>query len=83
MLYHIDCIGVYVVLQLYHEATVANLLETVLYYRESCEAAEESVLDMVDYCYRKLTQLVARYTMDYALCCWWLILPIQNNAKSF
>lgn len=45
---------------LYHEATVANLLETTLFYREVCEASEDSVLDLVDYCYRKLTQLVAR-----------------------
>lgn len=47
-------------LQLYHEATVANLLETTMFYREVCEAADDSVLDLVDYCYRKLTQLVAR-----------------------
>ncbi|KAL4226154.1 Zinc finger MYND domain-containing protein 10 [Mactra antiquata] len=45
---------------LYHEATVANLLETTLFYREVCEASDDCVLDLVDYCYRKLTQLVAR-----------------------
>ncbi|XP_052260834.1 zinc finger MYND domain-containing protein 10-like isoform X2 [Dreissena polymorpha] len=45
---------------LYHEATVINLLETTMFYREVCEATEDNVLDLVDYCYRKLTQLVAR-----------------------
>ncbi|XP_052781219.1 zinc finger MYND domain-containing protein 10-like [Mya arenaria] len=45
---------------LYHEATVINLLETTMFYREVCEAAEDCVLDLVDYCYRKLTQLIAR-----------------------
>ncbi len=47
--------------QLYHEATLANLLETVLYHEAAAEAAEESMLDLGDYCYRKLSQLLARY----------------------
>ncbi|XP_069101042.1 zinc finger MYND domain-containing protein 10-like [Argopecten irradians] len=45
---------------LYHEATVATLLETTMFFRESCENAEDQITDLVDYCYRKLTQLVAR-----------------------
>ncbi|XP_070559668.1 zinc finger MYND domain-containing protein 10-like [Ptychodera flava] len=45
---------------LYHEATLINLVETIFFYRESCEAAEDSVLDLVDYCYRKITALVAK-----------------------
>ncbi|XP_046542958.1 LOW QUALITY PROTEIN: zinc finger MYND domain-containing protein 10-like [Haliotis rubra] len=45
---------------LYHEATVINLLETVLFHRETCESADDTILDLVDYCYRKLTHLVAR-----------------------
>ncbi|KAJ8301546.1 hypothetical protein KUTeg_020533 [Tegillarca granosa] len=45
---------------LYHEATVINLLETTLFFRETCESAEDSVPDLIDYCYRKLTELVAR-----------------------
>ncbi|XP_062598750.1 zinc finger MYND domain-containing protein 10-like [Saccostrea cucullata] len=45
---------------LYHEATVVNLLETTMFYRETCEAAEDCIPDLIDYCYRRLTQLVAR-----------------------
>ncbi|KAK3101721.1 hypothetical protein FSP39_005822 [Pinctada imbricata] len=45
---------------LYHEATVVNLLETTMFFRETCEAAEDHIIDLVDYCYRKLTQLIAR-----------------------
>ncbi|XP_014772813.1 zinc finger MYND domain-containing protein 10 [Octopus bimaculoides] len=45
---------------LYHEATVINLLETTLYFPESCESADESLLDLVDYCYRKLTDIISR-----------------------
>ncbi|XP_056001157.1 zinc finger MYND domain-containing protein 10-like [Ostrea edulis] len=43
---------------LYHEATAVNLLETTMFYRETCESAEDSMADLVDYCYRRLTQLV-------------------------
>ncbi|MBN3292269.1 ZMY10 protein, partial [Polypterus senegalus] len=47
-------------LQIHHEATVINLLETVLYYKDSCESAEESILDLIDYCLRKLTWVAAQ-----------------------
>ncbi|CAG5136274.1 unnamed protein product, partial [Candidula unifasciata] len=45
---------------IYHEATVVNLLETMMFYKETCEVADEAVLDLVDYCYRKLCYLAAR-----------------------
>jgi len=49
---------------LYHEATVLNLLETVLFHQESCEAAEEAIIDLVDYCSRKLRNQVARTMVE-------------------
>ncbi|XP_069849579.1 zinc finger MYND domain-containing protein 10 [Dipodomys merriami] len=45
---------------IHHEASIINLLETVFFYKEVCESAEDTVLDLVDYCHRKLTLLVAR-----------------------
>ncbi|KAI9013115.1 hypothetical protein BC832DRAFT_590074 [Gaertneriomyces semiglobifer] len=42
---------------LYHEVTVLNLLEIVLYKQEACVAAGDPVLDLVDYCSRKMTML--------------------------
>ncbi|KAK1161380.1 zinc finger MYND domain-containing protein 10-like [Acipenser oxyrinchus oxyrinchus] len=45
---------------IHHEATIINLLETVLFHKESCEAAEEAVLDLLDYCLRKVTCLAAQ-----------------------
>ncbi|KAJ8394871.1 hypothetical protein AAFF_G00042260 [Aldrovandia affinis] len=45
---------------IHHEATIINLLETIMFHRESCEAAEDSVLDLVDYCHRKLVLLAGR-----------------------
>ncbi|XP_022098393.1 zinc finger MYND domain-containing protein 10-like isoform X1 [Acanthaster planci] len=47
-------------ISLYHEATLVNLLETILYHKEPCEAAADCILDMIDYCYRKITYLIAR-----------------------
>nr|XP_020453738.1 zinc finger MYND domain-containing protein 10 [Monopterus albus] len=47
---------------IHHEATIINLLETIMFHRDSCEAAGDSVLDLVDYCHRKLTLLVSKVT---------------------
>lgn len=43
----------------YHEASVANLLEVCLYHRTSCEEAGDALIDLVDFCVRKLRYLVA------------------------
>ncbi|NXI49227.1 ZMY10 protein, partial [Chloroceryle aenea] len=51
---------IYVVL--HHEASIINLLETVFFYKEICESAENNILDLIDYCHRKLTLLAARST---------------------
>uniref|UniRef100_A0A672ZZ05 Zinc finger MYND domain-containing protein 10 n=1 Tax=Sphaeramia orbicularis TaxID=375764 RepID=A0A672ZZ05_9TELE len=47
-----------------HEATIINLLETIMFHKDSCEAAEDSILDLVDYCHRKLTLLVGKMTTE-------------------
>ncbi|XP_019118478.2 zinc finger MYND domain-containing protein 10 isoform X1 [Larimichthys crocea] len=47
---------------IHHEATIINLLETIMFHKESCEAAYDSVLDLVDYCHRKLTLLASKAT---------------------
>ncbi|XP_058534487.1 zinc finger MYND domain-containing protein 10 isoform X5 [Ochotona princeps] len=44
----------------HHEASIINLLETVFFHKEVCESAEDTVLDLVDYCHRKLAMLVSR-----------------------
>ncbi|XP_019272472.2 zinc finger MYND domain-containing protein 10 isoform X3 [Panthera pardus] len=46
--------------KIHHEASIINLLETVFFHKEVCESAEDAVLDLIDYCHRKLTLLVAR-----------------------
>ncbi|NXO22050.1 ZMY10 protein, partial [Cisticola juncidis] len=56
---------IYVVL--HHEASIINLLETVFYFKEICESAEDSILDLIDYCHRKLTLLAARSTKAQAV----------------
>lgn len=44
---------------LFHEATVCNLLEVLVYHARSVEDAEETVVDLIDYCYRRLSYLNA------------------------
>lgn len=46
---------------LYHEATVVNLLEVLLYHKHVCEAGGERMLEVVDYVARKLTRLNGGY----------------------
>lgn len=43
----------------YHEATAVNLLEICLYHRTSCEEAGDALVDLVDYCVRKLRYLLS------------------------
>lgn len=42
---------------MYHEATVVNLLEVILYHLNACQSADDAMLELADYCYRKLTLL--------------------------
>ncbi|KAL9973838.1 hypothetical protein ACROYT_G020344 [Oculina patagonica] len=44
---------------LFHEATVISLLETILYHKEACEAAGDCILDLADYCLRRISLLIA------------------------
>nr|XP_033483488.1 zinc finger MYND domain-containing protein 10 isoform X2 [Epinephelus lanceolatus] len=49
---------------IHHEVTIINLLETIMYHKDSCDAADDSVLDLVDYCHRKLTLLASKATRE-------------------
>ncbi|XP_033939515.1 zinc finger MYND domain-containing protein 10 [Pseudochaenichthys georgianus] len=49
---------------IHHEATIINLLETIMYNQDSCEAAGDAVLDLVDYCHRKLCLLASGATTE-------------------
>lgn len=46
--------------QLYHEASLVNLLECLLYHPSAVEALGDAVVDLVDFCARRLGGLVAR-----------------------
>lgn len=41
----------------YHEASVCNLLEVMLYHKTACESSEDALVELVDYCYRKFLYL--------------------------
>jgi zinc finger MYND domain-containing protein 10 len=46
---------------LYHEATVVNLFEILLYHKHVCESCGEKMIELADYCARKLTRLNGGY----------------------
>ena len=46
---------------LYHEATIVNLFEILLYHKHVCESIGEKMIEFVDYCSRKLTRLNGGY----------------------
>ena len=48
---------------LYHEATIVNLLETILFYKETCEVLEDTSLDLIAFCNRKLVSLLTNVPM--------------------
>ena len=43
---------------MYHEASVCNLLEVFLYNRTACESADDVLVELIDYAYRKFARLV-------------------------
>ena len=44
-------------LAIHHEATIANLLEVLLFYGEVYDAAEDAMIELIDYAYRKMLAL--------------------------
>uniref|UniRef100_S4RFB6 Zinc finger MYND domain-containing protein 10 n=1 Tax=Petromyzon marinus TaxID=7757 RepID=S4RFB6_PETMA len=51
-----------------HEATIVNLLETVLYHKDAVGSLDDQALDLLDYAHGKVTMLVARHQQDSPEC---------------
>jgi hypothetical protein len=49
----------------YHEASVVNLLETLMYHEDVCTAFDDQILDLIDYCYRLLTEIIRKIKHEY------------------
>jgi len=45
---------------MYHEASICNLLEVLLYHRTACESSEDALVELIDYCYRKFIAMTNR-----------------------
>lgn len=45
---------------MYHESSVCNLLEVMLYHRTACESSEDGLVELIDYCYRKFVKMTGR-----------------------
>uniref|UniRef100_A0A8C4NFT1 Zinc finger MYND domain-containing protein 10 n=1 Tax=Eptatretus burgeri TaxID=7764 RepID=A0A8C4NFT1_EPTBU len=42
-----------------HEGTIVNMLHTTFFHKDVCVAAEEVMLDVIEYCHGKLIRLIA------------------------
>jgi len=47
---------------LYNEAVIVNLLETILFSCDACEALDDYTIDLVEYCYRTISFLLSLST---------------------
>ena len=43
---------------------MVNLLETVLYHPDLCQALGDTIFDLIDYCYRKMTHQFQVYAEE-------------------
>jgi len=43
---------------LYHEAVVVNLLENFFFHVTACQASEDLIIDVIEYCYSKISKLL-------------------------
>lgn len=60
-------------LPVYHECSIINLLEVIMFHESTALTAGDQLVDLVDYCYRKLTHLVCTKNKD--------LWPMHDNAK--
>ena len=38
--------------------STVNFLEVLLYHRSACEGADDTLVELIDYCYRKFTKMI-------------------------
>ena len=43
---------------MYHEVSTVNFLEVLLYHRNACDAADDTLVELIDYCYRKFSTMM-------------------------
>jgi hypothetical protein len=46
-------------LALYHESVICNILETFLFYRTAIDESGDFLIEVIDYCYKKISRQVA------------------------
>ena len=43
---------------LFNEANLVNMFETLLYSEAACLSLEDSIIDLMDYCFRKINRFI-------------------------
>jgi branched-subunit amino acid transport protein AzlD len=47
---------------MYHESSVCNLLEVMMYHRTACESSDDGIVELIDYCYRLFVKMTGKAT---------------------
>ena len=47
-------------LAVYHEAVILNMLEVMLYHYTAVHESKELLIEIIDYCYKKVTPQIAK-----------------------
>jgi len=55
-----NCNSIRAYMAIYHEASVCNILEVMLYHRTATVACDEVLVELIDYCYRKFVGLTEK-----------------------
>lgn len=45
---------------MYHESSICNLLEVMLYHRTACESSDDGIVELIDYCYRLFVKMTGK-----------------------
>lgn len=46
-------------LAIYHESVICNILETFMFYRTAIDESGDFLIEIIDYCYKKISKQVA------------------------
>jgi len=66
-----NCVRNYI--PLYHEASLINLLEIAIFHEDACICADDKILDLFDYCYRKISYLIQKKNSE--------LWPVHTDVK--
>ena len=57
-IFNVKCVPFQIYMVLFNEANLVNMFETLLYSEAACLSLEDSIIDLMDYCFRKINRFI-------------------------